>query len=96
MLTQSVCQWWSRMTEVAIKNSESHLGRDQESRTGVASVVVNVSREWESRTRVTNGSLEWESRMGVADVRLESESRNEVANGSREMGRQKIKNRGHM
>ena len=82
--------------EVATKKASRECGREQESQMGVASVVANGSRKWESRTRVTNGSREWESRMGVANVSRESESRNEVANGSCELGSPKIKKSGHM
>ena len=74
-----------------VANGSRECGHERKSRMGVASVVANASREWESRTRVTNGSREWESRMGVANVSRESELQNEVANGSHEMASPKIK-----
>ena len=50
--------------------------RDRESRTRVASVVANASREVESRKGVANVSREWgrecESRNGVANVSREN------------------------
>ena len=49
VLTRSVRQWWSRTTEVVKKIASRGWERDRESRTRVASVVANASREVESR-----------------------------------------------
>ena len=67
--------------EVATKIVSRSWGRNRESRTGVASVAANTSRECESRNGVANVGHECESQNGVANVGRECESRKEKIGG---------------